>query len=125
MSTQTIAAINRITTDPKWDSVFTLLGASDVQLSGDQHLDTIKLLYITSMEELVIGQVSNRVKKVNACMTISKFTAYLTNERKHMISWKNKVAHITATASVVQSFHVPVIALCDTLFDMLKQPPTV
>lgn len=112
--------ISKITTDPKWDAAFTLLKASDLQLTGDQQLDTIRMVYLTTYENIGRdGHITNCVRDVNACTTMSKFESYIKKRRARIVSWRKKVAHILPTE--VAKFHDPVIELCSQTLKMIQQ----
>lgn len=92
--------ISKITTDPKWDAAFTLLKA------GDQQLDTIRMVYLTTFENIgKDGHITNCVRDVNACTTMSKFESYIKKRHAHIVSWRKKVARVLPTK--VAKFHDP------------------
>jgi hypothetical protein len=115
-----IRAVSKIKTDPRWDAAFNLLGANDLKLTDDQQLDSIRMLYLSSMENIKNnGHITNDVQDVNRCITASIFITYLKKTRTHMVKWRKAI--IQMFPDIVASFHDPLIELCTLTLAMLIQ----
>lgn len=85
---------DKITTDPRWDEVFSFLTTDDLQPSTDQQLDQLKWSYVSLVSEVIHAPLTNIVKAVNACPTKSKFKAYIKKNHQHWIAMNENAQHV-------------------------------